>query len=109
MGRRGEEGTLRKLKLFRGFWAILSKEFIVMLRDPMTLFFMLFPPLIQMIAFGYALVVALNATMYVMPYFFPWQGIVVAVVAGFGFALLAAILPARTAAKLDIVAALHYE
>ena len=43
------------MKLFRGFGAILFKEFIVMLRDPMTLFFMLFPPLIQMIAFGYAL------------------------------------------------------
>jgi ABC-2 type transport system permease protein len=43
------------MKLFRGFGAILYKEFIVMMRDPMTLFFMLFPPLIQMIAFGYAL------------------------------------------------------
>jgi len=43
------------MQLFRGFGAILFKEFIVMLRDPMTLFFMLFPPLIQMIAFGYAL------------------------------------------------------
>lgn len=43
------------MKLFRGFGAILYKEFIVMLRDPMTLFFMLFPPLIQMIAFGFAL------------------------------------------------------
>ena len=41
--------------LFRGFTAILLKEFIVVLRDPMTLFFMLFPPLIEMIAFGYAL------------------------------------------------------
>jgi ABC-2 type transport system permease protein len=41
--------------LFRGFNAILYKEFIVVLRDPMTLFFMLFPPLIEMIAFGYAL------------------------------------------------------
>src|SRR6058998_1759244 len=41
--------------LFRGFHAILLKEFIVVLRDPMTLFFMLFPPLIEMIAFGYAL------------------------------------------------------
>src|SRR5438477_12822701 len=40
---------------FRGFTAILYKEFIVVLRDPMTLFFMLFPPLIEMIAFGYAL------------------------------------------------------
>jgi len=41
--------------VFRGFGAILYKEFIVMLRDPFTLFFMLFPPLVEMIAFGYAL------------------------------------------------------
>src|SRR5881397_2165309 len=40
---------------FRGFTAILYKEFIVVLRDPLTLFFMLFPPIIEMIAFGYAL------------------------------------------------------
>ncbi len=40
---------------FRGLSAILFKEFISVLRDPMTLFFMLFPPLIEMIAFGYAL------------------------------------------------------
>jgi ABC-2 type transport system permease protein len=40
---------------FRGFTAILYKEFIVVLRDPATLFFMFFPPLIQMIAFGFAL------------------------------------------------------
>ncbi len=43
------------MKLFRGFSAILYKEFIVVLRDPMTLFFMFFPPLIEMIAFGFAL------------------------------------------------------
>ena len=40
---------------FRGFTAILYKEFLVVLRDPLTLFFMFFPPLIEMIAFGYAL------------------------------------------------------
>ena len=40
---------------FRGLNAILFKEFITVLRDPMTLFFMLFPPLVEMIAFGYAL------------------------------------------------------
>jgi len=40
---------------FRGFTAILLKEFIVVLRDPMTLFFMFFPPIVEMIAFGYAL------------------------------------------------------
>ena len=61
------------------------------------------------VAMGYALVYTLNATMFVMPYYFPWGGIMVAVIAGFSFALLAAIIPARTAARLDIVAALHYE
>jgi len=40
---------------FRGFTAILLKEFIIVLRDPTTLFFMFFPPLIQLIAFGFAL------------------------------------------------------
>ncbi len=40
---------------FRGFSAILYKEFRVVLRDPFTLFFMMFPPLVEMIAFGYAL------------------------------------------------------
>lgn len=40
---------------FRGFGAILYKEFRVVFRDPLTLFFMFFPPLIQMIAFGFAL------------------------------------------------------
>src|SRR3982750_64954 len=42
-------------KIFRGFRAILYKEFLVVLRDPLTLFFMLFPPVVEMIAFGYAL------------------------------------------------------
>jgi ABC-type multidrug transport system permease subunit len=40
---------------FRGFSAILYKEFIVVLRDRTTLFFMFFPPLVQIIAFGFAL------------------------------------------------------
>src|SRR3981189_355361 len=40
---------------FRGLGAIFLKEFIVVWRDPMTLFFMFFPPLVEMIAFGYAL------------------------------------------------------
>src|SRR2546423_10600246 len=44
-----------KHKPFRGLSAILFKEFIVVWRDPMTLFFMFFPPLIEMVAFGYAL------------------------------------------------------
>jgi len=40
---------------FRGFTAILFKEFTVIFRDRTTLFFMFFPPLIQIIAFGFAL------------------------------------------------------
>src|SRR4051794_36194202 len=40
---------------FRGFTAILYKEFLVVLRDPLTLFFMFVPPLIQLVAFGFAL------------------------------------------------------
>src|SRR6185436_18733554 len=40
---------------FRGFTAILYKEFLTVLRDPLTLFFMLFPPVVEMISFGYAL------------------------------------------------------
>ena len=40
---------------FRGFGVILYKEFLVVLRDLRTLFFMFFPSLIEMIAFGYAL------------------------------------------------------
>jgi ABC-2 type transport system permease protein len=40
---------------FRGFTAILLKEFTVVFRDPTALFFMFFPPLVQLIAFGYAL------------------------------------------------------
>ncbi len=40
---------------FRGFTAILLKEFTIVFRDPTTLFFMFFPPLLQIIAFGFAL------------------------------------------------------
>jgi ABC-2 type transport system permease protein len=40
---------------FRGLGAILFKEFIVVRRDPIALFFMFFPPLVQIIAFGFAL------------------------------------------------------
>jgi putative ABC transport system permease protein len=61
------------------------------------------------VVLGYALVEAMNAVGFRMPYFFPTGGIVAGVLIGFVFALLAAQLPARNAAKLDIVTALHYE
>lgn len=43
------------MKMLSGFKAILLKEFTVIFRDPTTLFFMFFPPLVQIVAFGYAL------------------------------------------------------
>src|ERR1700730_11052611 len=44
-----------KHNCFRGLASILFKKFIFVWPDPMTLFFMFFPPLIEMVAFGYAL------------------------------------------------------
>src|SRR5438045_4479711 len=44
-----------KYQFFPGLGAILLKEFIIVARDPLTLFFFFFPPLIEMVAFGYAL------------------------------------------------------
>ena len=61
------------------------------------------------VVLGYSLVAATNAVGFEVPYFFPTGGILAAVVIGYVFALLAAIIPARTAARLDIVRALHYE
>ncbi|MGC8740689.1 MAG: ABC transporter permease [Candidatus Sumerlaeaceae bacterium] len=43
------------MRLWRTFTAIVYKEFITVFRDRTTLFFMFFPPLIQIIAFGFAL------------------------------------------------------
>jgi putative ABC transport system permease protein len=57
---------------------------------------------------GYALVAATN-TIFPMPYTFPTGGVIAAVLIGGVFAVLAALLPARQAARLDVVAALHYE
>lgn len=44
-----------------------------------------------------------------MPYIFPTVGVIAAFVIGVLLALLASILPARNAAKLDIIRALQYE
>lgn len=58
---------------------------------------------------GYALVVAMSAVGWQMPYAFPWSGLLATVVVGITFGVLAAIGPARSAARLDVVAALHQE
>jgi putative ABC transport system permease protein len=58
---------------------------------------------------GYALVAAMGAAGWQMPYSFPWSGLLATVVVGITFGVLAAIGPARSAARLDVVAALHQE
>lgn len=44
-----------------------------------------------------------------MPYYFPIGGIILAIAAGMLFGILAALIPARRAARLDIIQALAYE
>lgn len=58
---------------------------------------------------GYILVEAMNSSGFPLPYFFPWAGILIAIAAGLLFGVLASVLPAYQAAKVDIVSALHYE
>ena len=58
---------------------------------------------------GYALVAAMRGLGWEMPYEFPWSGLTATVVVGVTFGVLAALGPARSAAKLDVVAALHQE
>jgi putative ABC transport system permease protein len=57
---------------------------------------------------GYAFVSALK---YIFPlgYAFPLTGILVATAFGLLFGVLAALIPARQAARLEIISALHYE
>jgi putative ABC transport system permease protein len=57
---------------------------------------------------GYTFVVALG-TLFPIDYYFPLNGILAAVGFGLLFGALAAVIPARQAAKLDIIEALHYE
>ena len=58
---------------------------------------------------GYALVMAMGAVGWVMPYYFPWDGIIATVITGLVFGMLAAVIPAHSAAKLDVVEALRFE
>jgi putative ABC transport system permease protein len=58
---------------------------------------------------GYALVAAMGAVGWQLPYAFPWSGLAATVVVGIVFGVLAALGPARSASRLDVVAALHQE
>jgi putative ABC transport system permease protein len=44
-----------------------------------------------------------------MEYVFPTSGVLLAITAGIFFGVLAAVIPARQAARLEIVQALRYE
>ncbi len=58
---------------------------------------------------GYALVAAMAAIGWQMPYAFPWDGLLVTVVVGLAFGLLAAVGPSRQAARLNVIEALRQE
>ena len=58
---------------------------------------------------GYVLVQAMSATGYPVAYSFPYVGLIVAAATGLLFGVLAALLPARQAADMDILRALQYE
>ncbi|MEA5155043.1 ABC transporter permease [Raineyella sp.] len=58
---------------------------------------------------GYALVQAMKNVGWPMPYTFPYGGVLLTMVVGIVFGVLAALVPARSAARLDVVAALHHE
>ena len=58
---------------------------------------------------GFTAVGLMRAVGYPMNYVFPTTGVTIALVAGVMFGLLAAIIPARQASRLEIVQALRYE
>jgi putative ABC transport system permease protein len=61
------------------------------------------------VAMSYGFILAFGTIGWSMPYTFPVLGIIAALVIAVTLALLASILPARSAAKLDIIRALQYE
>jgi putative ABC transport system permease protein len=58
---------------------------------------------------GYAIVSAISMMGINMPYTFSAAGVLAAIGVGLIFGVLASTIPARQAARLDIIAALHYE
>lgn len=58
---------------------------------------------------GYALVQAMLNVGWPMPYSFPFAGILLTIVVGLVFGVLAAFIPARSATRLDVVEALHQQ
>jgi len=58
---------------------------------------------------GYVMVLGLSVSGFPVTYVFPYTGLVAAMAVGLIFGVLAALLPARQAARMEIVHALRYE
>ncbi len=58
---------------------------------------------------GYVMVLGLSVGGFPVIYAFPYAGILAAVAVGLIFGAIAGLLPARQAARMDIIRALHYE
>lgn len=58
---------------------------------------------------SYVIVGALSLAGMEMPFYFPWAGALAALAAGILFGVIAALIPARQAARIPIVQALRYE
>jgi putative ABC transport system permease protein len=58
---------------------------------------------------GYVMTQAFKAGGFPIEYYFPWAGVLAAIAIGLLFGALAAIIPARQAARLEIVQALRFE
>jgi putative ABC transport system permease protein len=58
---------------------------------------------------GYITIGAMNMTGFIYEYYFPYAGVLLTIAVGLILGVLAALFPARHAARLNIVEALHYE
>ncbi len=58
---------------------------------------------------GYVMVGVLKIAGFKLPYYFPFGGILFTIAVGLLLGVAASLIPARHAARLDVVAALHYE
>jgi putative ABC transport system permease protein len=58
---------------------------------------------------GYIVIDAMNMSGFPYDYYFPYTGILITIAVGLLLGVLGALIPARHAARLNIVAALHYE
>jgi len=61
------------------------------------------------IVMGYWIVAGMNTSGFVMPYYFPAEGIFITLAMGVLFGILAANIPAQRASRMEIVSALRYE